>query len=196
MKERKKAMKQKKNSKAITTTKKYSWLWIALPAIIFGVWAMDIDHHTLSDFGRPWIGACTIIGFAVGVVRLIRDKEIVWDWTEYLGAIFYTFIHSVWGFAIGLFLIYGIKTANYYIPTNHPCYKEYAIVIDKKKIPSRVGSNYKVEVDFENEKFGIRNLWLGKGFYDSVEKGEKYMFTLQNGLFNMPVIRNITKQKE
>lgn len=134
---------------------------------------------------------CIVIGFAVGVVRLVRDKEIVWSWVECLGGIYYTFVHSAIGMMVGVFLISVVEIMNYYIPTDKPYYDEAATVLGKKRIRSRSGSSYKVEFNFENEKIGKQSLSLGYDFYDLAEKGDNYVFTLRDGFFNIPVVVNL-----
>lgn len=174
------------------TSKHLSW-WIILPAFAFISWGMEIGNKTIFDYDWWWFILCFIIGFTVGIVRLVKDKEIVWNWKEYLGGFVYSITYSAFGIITGLFVIYGIEIGNYYIPTDHPYYNEPATVLGKIHSGSRYLNTYYVEMKFENKKFGTQTL-SGYGFYNQAEKGDKYILTLQNGFFHIPVIKDKAKQ--
>ena len=70
----------------------YSLLFI--PVIGFCCWGLEIGNDTLNQtISNLWYIPFAIIGLAVGVIRLIRDKDIVWNKKEYLGGAFYALIH-------------------------------------------------------------------------------------------------------
>lgn len=84
-------------------SKYLSWLFI-VPACAYILWFWHIDNKTLFEPEWWWLIVFAIIGFAVGIIRLIKDKEIVWNWKEYLGGIFYSLIYSVGGVIVSLLL--------------------------------------------------------------------------------------------
>ena len=88
------ATKCRKKVESSETTSKYLSLWLLLPILFFCRWGIKINQNTLIEVGWWWYILCAIIGLAIGIIRLIRDKEISWNWKEYLGAVFYSFIHS------------------------------------------------------------------------------------------------------
>lgn len=89
-------MKQQKNTQPRKNKEKQLYWLLAIPVIGFCLWALEIGNDTLTEESfNLWYIPFAIIGLAIGIVRLIRDKEIVWNWKEYLGGAFYAFIHSV-----------------------------------------------------------------------------------------------------
>ena len=122
---KKRAKKYCKKVESSESTSKYLSLWLLLPILFFCRQGIIINQKTLFEVGWWWYILCAIIGLAVGIIRLIRDKEISWNWKEYLGAIFYYFIHSAMGLIIGILLIIGVEIANYYIKNT---YMKYAMV--------------------------------------------------------------------
>ena len=128
---KKRAKKYCKKVESSESTSKYLSLWLLLPILFFCRWGIKINQNTLIEVGWWWYILCAIIGLAIGIIRLIRDKEIIWNWKEYLGAIFYSFIHSAMGLIIGVLLIFGVEIANYYIPSEHKYYNESATIHNK-----------------------------------------------------------------
>ena len=169
------------------STSKYLSLWLLLPILFF---CRKINQNTLFEVGWWWYILCAVIGLAVGITRLIRDKEISWNRKEYLGAIFYSFIHSAMGLIIGVLLIFGVEIANYYIPSEHKYYNESATIINKD-----FSSLYRAEFHFENKELGVRTFDFGNDFYKQAEIGDRYTFTFQNGFFNIPIIKGKAKQE-
>ena len=53
--------------------------------------------------------------------------------------------------------------------------------------------DYTVYVYFEDGKIGIRR-FNGSELYDQAQPGDTVIFTLQNGFFNIPVIKDKTKR--
>lgn len=195
---RQKHTKTRQTAKPMKPSKdKYQWLyWLfAIPVIAFCVWAMQIECITIFDIQGWWLILCLILGFTIGIVRLARNKEIVWNWKEYFGGIVYAIIHSVGGLIFGVLVIFAIELMNYYIPTHHPFYNETATILCKEEGNYRTGREFRVEFDFENEKIGSLNLRVDIPFYNQAEPGDTYIFTLQNGFFNIPVIKDKVKQE-
>lgn len=156
------------------------------------VW--HIDNKTLFEPEWWWLIVFAIIGFAVGIIRLIKDKEIVWNWKEYLGGIFYSLIYSVGGVIVSLLLKSIIVLANYYIPSSRPYYEESAIVLSKNYFSGyKTSEHYDVECQFKKEQIGTQ-LINDYELYNQVQIGDTVIFTLQNGFFNIPVIKDKTKQ--
>lgn len=93
--------------------------------------------------------------------------------------------------------IFGvILILNFYIPTNHPHYEETATVINKSFNGRRTRgySRYNITLRFENEKIDNEVIGVDKTLYNQIEPGDTYIFTLQNGFFNFPIIKDKTKQ--
>ena len=175
------------------STSKYLSLWLLLPILFF---CRKINQNTLFEVGWWWYILCAVIGLAVGITRLIRDKEISWNRKEYLGAIFYSFIHSAMGLIIGVLLIFGVEIANYYIPSEHKYYNESATIINKDfSSLYRAGVHFDIEFHFENKELGVRTFDFGNDFYKQAEIGDRYTFTFQNGFFNIPIIKGKAKQE-
>jgi hypothetical protein len=82
---------------------------------------------------------------------------------------------------------------NYYIPINNPYYNETATVISRYTGISSVGISHYVKFNFEDGKIGIRR-FNGSELYDQAQPGDTVIFTLQNGFFNIPVIKDKTKR--
>ena len=188
---------QKKYSKKVESSKNtsnyLSW-WLLLPILFFCQWGIKVNQNTLFEVGWWWYILCATIGLAVGIIRLIRDKEIIWNWKEYLGAIFYSFIHSAMGLIIGVLLIFGVEIANYYIPSEYKYYNESATIINKDfSSLYRAGLHFDVEFHFENKELGVRTFDFGNDFYKQAEIGDRYTFTFQNGFFNIPIIKGKVK---
>lgn len=149
---KKRAKKYCKKVESSESTSKYLSLWLLLPILFFCRQGIIINQNTLFEVGWWWYILCAITGLAVGIIRLIRDKEIIWNWKEYLGAIFYSFIHSAMGLIIGVLLIFGVEIANYYIPSEYKYYNESATIINKDfSSLYRAGLHFDVEFHFENK---------------------------------------------
>lgn len=190
---KKRAKKYCKKVESSESTSKYLSLWLLLPILFFCRQGIIINQNTLFEVGW-WYILCAITGLAVGIIRLIRDKEIIWNWKEYLGAIFYSFIHSAMGLIIGVLLIFGVEIANYYIPSEYKYYNESATIINKDfSSLYRAGLHFDVEFHFENKELGVRTFDFGNDFYKQAEIGDRYTFTFQNGFFNIPIIKGKVK---
>lgn len=195
MKQQKRHRPTKTGKSAKDKSKYLSWLFI-VPACAYLQWVWHINRETLSELEWRWLIVFAIIGFAVGIVRLIKDKEIVWNWKEYLGGFFYSLIHSAGGVIIFLLLSSVVILANYYIPTSHPYYEESATVLSKNYYSGyNTAVHYDVECQFENGKIGTK-LINDSELYDQAEIGDTIIFTLQNGFFNIPVIKDKAKQEK
>ena len=49
---------------------------------------------------------------------------------------------------------------------------------------------------FENEKIKDKNIGVSETLYNQAELGDTYTFTLQNGFFNIPVIKDKARQEK
>lgn len=187
---------QKRHNKAEKGQSKNLPWWIIIPAMGFCLWALEIGNDTLASFSR-WYIPFAIIGLAIGVVRLIRDKDIVWNLKEYLGGIFYAFIHSVMAMLVATTIFSIIFLLNFYLPTNHPDYEETVTVINKVRHGGRSHYHrYTIIFHFKSENFKDKSIGVGKNTYDQANPDDTYIFTLQNGFFNIPVIRDKAKQEK
>lgn len=190
-------MKQQKNTQPNKNKARRLYWLLSILVIGFCLWDLDIGNDTLTEESfNLWYIPFAIIGFAIGIIRLIRDKEIVWNWKEYLGGAFYACIHSVIAMLIATAIFGVILILNFYIPTNHPHYEETATVINKSFNGRRTRgySRYNITLRFENEKIDNEVIGVDKTLYNQIEPGDTYIFTLQNGFFNFPIIKDKTKQ--
>lgn len=191
---KKKHRKPTKPSKPAGDNSKYLSWWFIVPACTYSLLCLWINGKTLFEPEWWWLIMFAVIGFTVGIIRLTKDKEIVWNRKEYFGGFFYSLIHSVGGVIISLLLCSVIILANYYIPSSRPYYKEPAIVLSKNYYSGyRTATHYDVECQFENEKIGTK-LINDSELYGQANTGDTLIFTLQNGFFNIPVIIDKTKQ--
>lgn len=187
-------MKQQKNTQPNKNKARRLYWLLSILVIGFCLWDLEIGNDTLTEESfNLWYIPFAIIGFAIGIVRLIRDKEIVWNWKEYLGGAFYAFIHSVIAMLIATAIFGVILILNFYIPTNHPSYEVTATVINKT-LNSRPFLHYDITLRFENEKIDNEIIGVDKAYFNQIEPGDTYIFTLQNGFFNLPIIKDKTKQ--
>lgn len=190
-------MKQQKNTQPNKNKARQLYWLLFIPVIGFYRWALEIGNDTLTEESfNLWYIPFAIIGLAIGIIRLIRDKEIVWNWKEYLCGALYAFIHSVIVMLIATTIFGVISILNFYIPTNHPNYEETATVINKSFHGNRTRSysRYNITFRFENEKIDNEVIGVDKALFNQIEPGDTYIFTLQNGFFNFPVIKDKTKQ--
>ncbi|WP_065219107.1 MULTISPECIES: hypothetical protein [Butyricimonas] len=187
-------MKQQKRHRAFEkpVLKPLSWS-VALSILVYIAWASNINCKTIFEFNQWWLIIGSVIGFAVGIIRLIKDKEILWNWKEYFGGLYYSAVHACFGCLIGLFLFGSVEIMNYYIPTSHSFCNETATITGKYIGGNRSIVHY-VTFHFENEQLGKQNLQSDSDFYNQATPGDKYIFTLQNGFFNIPVIKDKNKQ--
>lgn len=194
MKQQKRHKTTKKGKSAKDSSKYLSWSFI-VPACAYLLWVLRIYKKTLFELEWRWLTIFAIIGFAVGVIRLVKDKEIIWNWKEYLGGFFYSLIHSVSGIIVFFLLCTVVVFTNYYIPSNRPYYEEPAKVLSKhfSNYYRDVTPHYNVKCQFKNERIGTRIINNHK-LYDQAQIGDTYIFTLQNGFFNIPVIKDKAKQ--
>lgn len=89
-------MKQQKNTPHNKNKARQLYWLLSIPVIGFCRWELEIGNETLTEERfNLWYIPFAIIGLAIGIIRLTRDKEIVWNWKEYLGGALYAFIHSV-----------------------------------------------------------------------------------------------------
>lgn len=190
-------MKQQKNTQPNKNKARRLYWLLSILVIGFCLWELEIGNDTLTEESfNLWYIPFAIIGFAIGIIRLIRDKEIVWNWKEYLGGAFHACIHSVIAMLIATAIFGVILILNFYIPTNHPHYEETATVINKSFNGRRTRgySRYNITLRFENEKIDNEVIGVDKTLYNQIEPGDTYIFTLQNGFFNFPIIKDKTKQ--
>lgn len=172
--------------------KQLSWLFL-IPIIGFCRWALEIGNDTLTQASyNLWYIPFAIIGLTIGIIRLIRDKEIVWNWKEYLCGAFYALIHSAIAMLIAA-AVYGvILILNFYIPTDHPSYDETATVINKSFYGRRIRSysRYNITFRFENEKIDDEVIGADKAIFSQIEPDDTCTFTIQNGFFDIPIIKD------
>lgn len=190
-------MKQQKNTPHNKNKARQLYWLLSIPVIGFCRWELEIGNETLTEERfNLWYIPFAIIGLAIGIIRLTRDKEIVWNWKEYLGGALYAFIHSVIAMLIATAIFGVILILNFYIPNNHPHYEETAMVINKSFNGRRTRgySRYNITFRFENEKIDNEFIGVDKAHFNQIEPGDTYIFTLQNGFFNFPVIKDKTKQ--
>ncbi len=186
-------MKQQKNTQPNKNKARQLYWLLFIPVIGFCCWVLEIGNDTLTEESfNLWYIPFAIIGLAIGIIRLIRDKEIVWNWKEYLGGALYAFIHSVIAMLIATAIFGVILILNFYIPTNHPNYEETATVINKSFNGRRTRgySRYNITLRFENEKIDNEVIGVDKALFNQIEPGDTCIFTLQNGFFNFPVIKD------
>lgn len=186
-------MKQQKNTQPNKNKARQLYWLLFIPVIGFYRWVLEIGNDTLTEESfNLWYIPFAIIGLAIGIIRLIRDKEIVWNWKEYLGGALYAFIHSVIVMLIATTFFGVISILNFYIPTNHPHYEETATVINKSFHGKRTRSysRYNITLRFENEKIDNEVIGVDKALFNQIEPGDTCIFTLQNGFFNFPVIKD------
>ena len=183
-------MKQQKNTK-LNKNKARRLYWLSfIPVIGICRWGADIENDTLTQANVDlWYIPFAIIGLAVGVIRLVRDKEIVWNWKEYLGGTFYALIHSVIAMLIATVAFCIIFMLNFYIPTNHPNYEETATVINKS-YNRRNYYRYHITFQFENEEFKNEGIRVDRTLFNQIEIGDTCTITFQNGFFNIPIIKD------
>ena len=105
----------------------------------------------------------------------------------------YSFLHSLAAILTCVVIVCIVLTMNYYIPINNPYYNETATVISRYTGTSSVGISHYVKFNFEDGKIGIRR-FNGSELYDQAQPGDTVIFTLQNGFFNIPVIKDKTKR--
>lgn len=187
-------MKQQKNTKPNKNKARRLYWLLFIPVIDILIalccWGAEIGNDTLTQaIDDLWYIPFAIIGLAVGVIRLIRDKEIVWNWKEYLGGAFYALIHSAIAMLIATAAFYIIFMLNFYIPTNHPYYEETAMVINKS-YNRRNYYRYHITFQFENEGINDKGIRVDKALFNQIEPGDTCTLTLQNGFFNIPIIKN------
>ena len=183
-------MKQQKNTKP-NKNKARRLYWLSfIPVIGICRWGADIENDTLTQANDDlWYIPFAIIGLAVGVIRLVRDKEIVWNWKEYLGGTFYALIHSVIAMLIATVVFCIIFMLNFYIPTNHPNYEETATVINKS-YNRRNYYRYHITFQFENEGIKDEGIRVDRALFNQFEIGDTCTITFQNGFFNIPIIKD------
>lgn len=114
------------------------------------------------------------------------ELERVFGWSILL---FYLCNEAV---LIGASLIIGMEWLNYHTSTNNPSHKEHAIILEKHHYNSRRGPDYIIRVDFDNEELGMRSIYVSRDLYNKVQQNDECLFTIQDGCFNIPVIKNIT----
>ena len=180
-------MKQQKNTKPNKNKARRLYSLLYIPVIGFCCWGFEIGNDTLTQtIYNLWYIPFAIIGLAVGIIRLIRDKDIVWNKKEYLGGAFYALIHSVIAMLIATVVFYIIFILNFYIPTNHPNYEETAIVVNKSyTYYIRSYSHHHITFQFENEEINDKVISVDKALFNQIELGDTCTITLQNGFFNL-----------
>lgn len=157
------------------------------------VWVSIVDNKTICNFGWLFI-SFAIIGFIIGIIRFIRKYKIncrIFQW--WLWGSLYSFLHSLAAILTCVVIVCIVLTMNYYIPINNPYYNETATVISRYTGTSSVGISHYVKFNFEDGKIGIRR-FNGSELNDQAQPGDTVIFTLQNGFFNIPVIKDKTKR--
>ncbi len=180
---------KKAGAKSISNIK--HWLSILLICVIARSF-MSANYRTLYDEPDWWYPLFFLTGLTIGILKLKCDKEITWNWKEYLGGAFYSFIYAMGAVLIGASLIIGMEWLNYHTSTNNPAHEEHAIILEKHHYNSRRGPDYIIRVDFDNEELGMRSIYVSRDLYNKVQQNDECLFTIQDGCFNIPVIKNIT----
>lgn len=185
-------MKQQKNTQPNKNKARQLYWLLFIPVIGFYRWVLEIGNDTLTEESfNLWYIPFAIIGLAIGIIRLIRDKEIVWNWKEYLGGALYAFIHSVIVMLIAATIFGVILILNFYIPTNHPNYEETAMVINKSYTYNiRSYGHHHITFQFENEEINDKVIRIDKALFNQIKLGDTCTITLQNGFFNIPIIKD------
>lgn len=71
-------MKQQKNTQPNKNKARRLYWLLSILVIGFCLWELEIGNDTLTEESfNLWYIPFAIIGFAIGIIRLIRDKEIV-----------------------------------------------------------------------------------------------------------------------
>lgn len=167
------------------------WL-IILPVCAIILSLVETHNYTLYDESDWWYPLFFLIGLIVGIVKLKRDKDIVWNWKEYLGGAFYSFLYAMGLLSAGAFLFGGIEWLNYHIPVSNPCHEEGATILEKYYNSSyRRWSTYSIRVSFDNEKFGVRLIDVSRESYEHVRENGECRFVIQDGWLGMPIIKDI-----
>ena len=184
---------QKRHRLTKGTSKTISWLLLLL-AVSLGFLTLRIEDKILYNF-NSWFIPFAIIGSIIGIVQLFRYHKIK-KLEEYIYSFVYIIVHSFGAMLIGAVIIAGIELANFYFPTNNPTYQEAATVINKYLKGGRYGSRQRLVFHFENEKIKDKNIGVSETLYNQAELGDTYTFTLQNGFFNIPVIKDKARQEK
>lgn len=181
---------KKADAKSISNIK--YWLSILLICVIARSF-LSANYRTLYDEPDWWYPLFFLTGLAIGILKLKCDKEIIWNWKEYLGGAFYSFIYAMGAVLIGASLIAGMEWLNYHIPTNNPSHEEHAIILEKHyyKGGGRRSEEYIIRVNFDNEELGMRSINISRDLYNQVQQNDECLFTIQDGCFNIPVIKEI-----
>lgn len=174
----------------------YSWIILVVFVICF--LDMRIEEEMICNF-TWWYLFFAIAGFIAGIICLfryekIKSKKMKKKWEKYALGFLYTIAFIIAAVVICAVITSCISLANYYIPTNKKLYTEKTVVVDKFIGHYRGHRTYHVIFNFENEKFGEQNFNWNSDFYDQAQIGDTYIFTLQNGFLNIPVIKDKTKQ--
>lgn len=86
------------------------------------------------------------------------------------------------------------RTCKLLYTSSRPYYEESAIVLSKNYFSGyKTSEHYDVECQFKKEQIGTQ-LINDYELYNQVQIGDTVIFTLQNGFFNIPVIKDKTKQ--
>lgn len=156
------------------------------------VWVSIVDNKSIYNFDWLFI-SFAIIGFIIGVIRFIRKYKINYRLLQWwLWNTLYSFLHTLAAILACVVIVCIILSINHYIPTNNPYYNKTATVINKHTGTSRVGISHYVKFNFEDENFGIQR-FNDSELYDLSQIGDTYIFTLQNGFFNIPIIKDRAK---
>ena len=90
---------------------------------------------------------------------------------------------------IAAVIFYIIFILNFYIPTNHTNYEETAMVINKSYNRRNYG-NHHITFQFENEGINDKVIRVDKALFNQIKLGDTCTITLQNGFFNIPIIKD------
>ena len=164
-------------------------------AFIFYLLVKEVDSNTLFRYAEGWLWASITLGSVLYIVLLAKNRA-VWEWDSYwLGCILSLISSAI----INILIIYVIEIANYSIPTDNPYYSESAMVLDKMDFDSPKYPYFYfafVKLKFESEELGTQTLInIDEDFCKQITVGDEYIFTLQNGFFNIPVIRDGDNEK-
>lgn len=101
------------------------------------------------------------------------------------------FSHSAIAMLIATVIFYVIFILNFYIPTNHPNYEETAMVINKSYTYNiRSYGHHHITFQFENEEINDKVIRIDKALFNQIKLGDTCTITLQNGFFNIPIIKD------
>ncbi len=155
-------------------------------------------NDTLYNF-LWWLIPAFLTGTLAGIRQFIRshNKWIVWNRRNCWKCAGYAKRQGFLGIKIAVFIIACIVILNYCIPAGNDYYYETATVTDQDYyiIPGKHKPIFIciIDLEFENTKIGERTIEVSSHLYDEVSKGDKCIVTIRDGIFRIPVAKEISK---